>query len=110
MKQPPVTLTSQHRAIVESAIRETCTTRKWQLRTVNVRTNHVHSVISADKKPEAILSALKANATREMRQAGAWTGVISPWAHGGSKKYLWDDKELADAIAYVESGQGEPLD
>jgi len=28
MKQPPVNLTSQQRTIVESAIRETCTTRK----------------------------------------------------------------------------------
>jgi len=110
MKQPPVTLTSHQRAIVEAAIRETCTTRKWQLWTVNVRTNHVHSVISADKKPEAILGALKANATRAMGQAGAWTGGTSPWAHGGSKKYLWDDKELANGIAYVDGVQGEPLD
>jgi REP element-mobilizing transposase RayT len=110
MKQPPLILTQPQRAIVELSIRETCAIRKWQLCTVNVRTNHVHSVISADKKPEAILSALKANATRAMRQAGAWMADLSPWAHGGSKKYLWDDKELADAIAYVDGAQGEPLD
>jgi REP element-mobilizing transposase RayT len=109
MKQPPVNLTSQQRAIVESAIRETCTKRKWQLWTVNVRTNHVHSVISADKKPEAIRSALKANATRAMRESGVWKSELSPWSFGGSEKYLWDDKELADAIAYVDGAQGQPL-
>ena len=77
-----MTLTSQQRVIVESSIRETCAIRKWQLCTVNVRTNHVHCVISADKKPEAILRTLKANATRAMRETGAWMSDLSPWAHG----------------------------
>jgi len=92
------------------AIRETCTTRRWQLWTVNVRTNHVHAVGSANKKPDAVLTALKANATRAMREAGLWTSELSPWESRGSKKYLWTEKQLADAIAYVEYDQGEPLD
>ena len=103
-------LSSHQRQVVESAIRETCAIRKWQLWVVNVRTNHVHAVVTADKKPEAIVSALKANATRAMKEAGIWTSELSPWSFGGSRKYLWDDKELADAIAYVEADQGEPLD
>jgi len=110
LKQPPVKLSSHQRQVVESAIRETCAIRKWQLWVVNVRTNHVHAVVTADKKPEAIVSALKANATRAMKEAGIWTSELSPWSFGGSRKYLWDDKELADAIAYVEADQGEPLD
>ena len=110
MTQPPVDLTSQRRKVVESAIRETCNLRKWQLWTVNVRTNHVHAVVSGNKKPEAIVGALKANATRAMRVAGVWTSKLSPWSFGGSRKYLWDAKELTDAIAYVECNQGEPLD
>jgi len=64
LQQPPVKLNSRHRRVVESAIRETCAIRGWQLWTVNVRTNHVHAVVSAHKKPEAMLSAMKANATR----------------------------------------------
>jgi REP element-mobilizing transposase RayT len=107
MKQPPVKLSSRHRKIVESAIRETCEIRNWQLWTINVRTNHVHVAVSANKKPEAILSAIKANATRAMKEAGIWTSELSPWSFGGSRKYLWDDKELAEAIAYVECDQGE---
>ena len=78
--------------------------------TVNVRTNHVHAVVSANKKPDAVLSALKANATRVMREVRLWTSELSPWEFRGSKKYLWDEKQLTDAIAYVECDQGEPLD
>ena len=110
LKQPPVTLGSRQRAVIKAAIRETCTIRLWQLWSVNVRTNHIHAVVSANQKPDAVLSALKANATRAMREAGLWTSTLSPWEHRGSKKYLWDEKQLADAIAYVEYDQGEPLD
>jgi len=67
-------------------------------------------VVTADKKPEAVLNGLKANATRMMREAGVWNSDLSPWAFGGSKKRLWDEKQLADAIAYVDCDQGEPLD
>ena len=110
LQQQPVRLDSRRRPIVEAAIRETCLIRTWQLWTINVRTNHVHVVISAPKNPKAILSALKANATRALKEAGIWTSELSPWSFGGSRKYLWDDDELADAIAYVESAQGDPLD
>jgi len=110
LEQPPVKLNSPQRAVVEFAIRETCKIRRWRLWTVNVRTNHVHAVISASKKPEGVLSALKANATRLMREAGLWTNELSPWEFRGSKKYLWDDDQLSKAIAYVECDQGEPLD
>ncbi len=110
MKQPPVKLDSRQRAVVESAIKETCRIRGWQVWALNVRTNHVHTVLSASKKPEAIMSAIKANATGAMRAAGVWTTHLSPWEFRGSKKYLWDEKELANAISYVESGQGQPLD
>src|SRR5688572_22506093 len=110
MKQPAVKLNSHLRKIVESAIRETCAIRKWKIWTLNVRTNHIHTVVSASLKPERILSALKANATRAMKENGVWTSEFSPWSAGGSRKYLWDDEELAEAIAYVEYGQSKPLD
>jgi REP element-mobilizing transposase RayT len=109
LKQRPVILNSQQRSVTESAIRETCKIRRWELWTVNVRTNHVHAVVSSSKKPDAVLSALKANTTRALREARLWKSELSPWAFRGSKKYLWDEKQLTDAIAYVELGQGEPL-
>jgi hypothetical protein len=45
--QPPVKLGSKVRKIVEKAIRETCDVRKWTLWAFNVRTNHIHSVVTA---------------------------------------------------------------
>ena len=44
-----------------------------------------------------------------MREAGCWSGDLSPWARGGSKKYLWTEEELANAIAYVVEDQGDLL-
>ena len=58
---------------------------------------------------ERIAIAFKANATRKMREAGTWQIGRSPWVRRESKKYLWTEKELMDAIAYVLYDQGEPL-
>jgi hypothetical protein len=45
-----------------------------------------------------------------MREAHTWQSERSPWVGGGgSKKYLWNEKALVDAIAYVLYDQGEPL-
>ena len=109
LKNPPVRLSSKEREAVEAGIRETCKVRKWDLWAMNVRTNHVHTVLSAQGKPEKILTALKANATRKLREAGCWQSNDSPWADRGSKRYLWTEQDVVDAIAYVEYDQGEPL-
>jgi REP element-mobilizing transposase RayT len=109
MRQPPVILDSKKRSAVDSGIRNICSKRKWSLWALAVRTNHVHSVVSASTKADLMLSALKAHATRSMREAGCWTSGLSPWAARGSKKYLWTEQDLIDAIAYVLEGQGDPL-
>ena len=109
LKHAPVVLDEEQRESVSQAIRETCDLRKWLLRALNVRTNHVHAVLSTDVRPELTLNALKANATRSMKEAGCWNGDLSPWARNGSKLYLWTEEELANAIAYVVEDQGEPL-
>src|SRR6185295_17833407 len=52
LKTKPLVLNPiQHRA-VEDAIRETCSIRKWSLLAINVRTNHVHTVVVAHKHPD----------------------------------------------------------
>ena len=33
----------------------------------------------------------------------------TPWARKGSKRYLWTEQDLLNAIAYVLYDQGEPL-
>ena len=94
---------------VQSAIKETCEIRKWELWVSNIRTNHVHTVVSALCKPEPILNALKANATRKMRESGCWLSERGPWVRRGSKRYLWTEEDLRNAIAYVLYEQGDSL-
>ena len=109
LAQRPVKLDARRRAAVEHAVKETCGIRKWRLWAFNIRTNHVHTVVSALCAPEGILSAFKANATRKMRESGCWQSERSPWAFRGSKRRIWDEQQLVNAIAYVLYEQGEPL-
>ena len=46
LKAKPVHLTAAMRDIVAETIREVCTHRNWTLLALNVRTNHVHAVVT----------------------------------------------------------------
>ena len=48
LKRPPAKLTARRRAAIDGAIRETLRIRKWNLWALNTRTNHVHTVVSAN--------------------------------------------------------------
>ena len=109
IKIKPLILSPRQRRIVEDAIRETCRIRKWSLLALNVRTNHVHLVVTAHKKPELVLNACKANATRRLREEGLWGYLFSPWAFKGSKRRLWNERSVERAIEYVLFGQGDEL-
>ncbi len=110
LKDKPVLLNTKQRETVEFAIRETCEKRNWLLRAINVRTNHVHTVITIGlEKPEKALNAFKANATRKMREDKCWNSENSPWAVKGSRRYLWNERSIEIAIEYVINGQGVEL-
>jgi REP element-mobilizing transposase RayT len=109
MKHPPVTLEAARRRAVDAAIRETCDRCGWELIALNVRTNHVHSVVSAPVPPERVRNAFKGYATRRMREEGCWPYDSSPWSRGGSRRYLWTEQEVASAVVYVRDRQGEDL-
>ena len=70
LKHAPVILDVRQHKVVEAAVRGVCDYRSYILRALNARTNHVHCVVSAMCKPEPILDALKAYATRALRRAG----------------------------------------
>ncbi|MBX7061661.1 MAG: transposase [Pyrinomonadaceae bacterium] len=82
MHQPAVILTEQMRVIVHDSIRSLCNTREFILKAVNIRTNHGHIVLSASQKPERIADALKANATKALREAGLVGPKERVWARG----------------------------
>jgi REP element-mobilizing transposase RayT len=109
LKSAPLILGARERKSIEVAVRETCEIRNWVLFALNVRTNHVHTVVKADRDSEMVLIALKANATRELRASGLWTYGFSPWARKGSERKLWTEQSVARAVEYVLYGQGNDL-
>jgi REP element-mobilizing transposase RayT len=102
-------LDGKQRGAVQKAIEECCLLREWLLRAVNVRTNHVHSTVSATQKPEGILNAFKANATKYLRAAQLVSPEQKIWSRGGSTRYLWKPEHVNRANDYVLNGQGDDL-
>jgi hypothetical protein len=89
--QPPVQLNKARRRNIKAAIKETCEVRRWSLWALNIRSIHVHTVVTAPCDPERVLVALKANATRKMREMNCWHSERSPWSRRGSKRRLWKE-------------------
>ena len=109
MAQEPFVLDARHREMVEGAIRDVCVHRGWTLHALNVRTNHVHVVVSARLTPEQVMTSLKAWSTRRLREAGLVDEAVKPWSRHGSTRYLWRDDEIEAACGYVLEGQGGDL-
>jgi len=110
LKREAVILNAAQRKSVEKAIRETCTKRGWILLAINVRTNHVHIVVSiGEGSSSRALNAFKANATRVMKVDGCWTLAETPWVDKGSRRFLWNARSVERAIDYILYGQGDDL-
>jgi REP element-mobilizing transposase RayT len=107
LKHAPTVLDARQRRTVDRAVREVCAHRGYALLAVNVRTNHVHTVLSAARDPEPILDALKAYATRALRRAALASPTTKLWVRHGSTRYLWKEQHVEKAIAYVLYGQGD---
>ncbi len=106
---PEFLLNGPQRSCVENSIRRVYSFRGYNLQAINVRTNHVHAVISAALKPESLINAFKANATRELRENGLVNIEITVWSRGGSRRYLCKPNNVDAAIDYVVNGQGDDL-
>jgi REP element-mobilizing transposase RayT len=110
LKHKPQLLDAIRRSSVESAVREVCVHRNWILRAINVRTNHVHTVVSiGEKSPSNALNSFKSYATRKMRENNCWEFEHSPWSDKGSKRWLWNEQSIEIAVDYVKNGQGDDL-
>jgi REP element-mobilizing transposase RayT len=109
LKHQPIKLNYRQRKAVERAVREVCLHRKYFLRAINVRTNHVHVIVSAMCKPEPILSAFMSYSTRMLRRLGLLSPEIKPWARDGSTIYLWQERDVAKGMEYVLLGQDIPF-
>lgn len=110
LKSEDVALNARQRKIVEKTIREVCEFKDWALHAINVRTNHVHTVVSTgNHSVDSALNAFKSYSTRKLKENDCWNFSHSPWSNKGSKRFLWNEKSLEIAIEYVVSGQGGNL-
>lgn len=106
---PPLTLSEAMRTAAARAISDVCLHYGWQLHALNVRTNHVHVVVSGGAPPERMMNAFKAWATRRFRESGLVTPGTKVWTRHGSTRYLWAEPDVVAAAAYVLEGQGPDL-
>jgi REP element-mobilizing transposase RayT len=110
MRQEPYLLDQSRREVVLRTIKETAAHRKWKLWAVHVRLNHVHTVISADCKPEKVMVDLKAWCSRRLREAFQEDADRDRWTQHGSTRYLNDPGSFEAAERYVVDEQGEPME
>jgi REP element-mobilizing transposase RayT len=107
---PPVSLNAAMRKSVEIAIRNLCEKRGWELLAINICTNHGHVVINIfGGYVDQALIAIKARSTHQMRQDQLWIHGHSPWADKGSKRRLWNENSIWEAVNYVLNEQGDDL-
>lgn len=109
LKSAPFKLNPRQRNAVKDAIKNVCKFHDHQLFALNVRTNHVHIVVSAGRKAELMMHSFKAYATRRLRGDGLINAEDKVWARHGSTKYLWTNEHIEQATEYVLYGQGDDL-
>ena len=105
MSQEAFVLEQAHREAVDAAIRDVSAHRGWTLHALNVRTNHVHLVVSAGLTPEQVMTSLKAWSTRRLRETGLIADGFKPWSRHGSTRYLWRGDQVEAACCYVLDAQ-----
>jgi REP element-mobilizing transposase RayT len=112
MAEAAVLLSDEQRSIVEQTIRDHCRIRGWLLRAVNVRTNHVHVVVTANREAVEVMNQLKAWCSRKLSDAAGLVGPVAKKAgrrhwftEGGDKQTIDTEDYFANAIRYVSEGQ-----
>lgn len=109
MKQEPTVFDKKERICVLEAVKEVCDFRGYELLAINIRTNHLHAVVSANTNPDKIVNEFKAYATRKLREENLVEKDKTIWARGKSRRYLWKLKHVEIAIEYVLFGQGDEI-
>ena len=110
MVEETVVLSAAQRTLVEHTIREHCRIRKWPLHAVNVRTNHIHVVVTADCDANEVMNQLKAWCSRKLSDAAGLENTVAVKA--GRRRWFTEggDKELIDNEAYLHNAIQYVLD
>jgi REP element-mobilizing transposase RayT len=99
--QSAVILSGTQRKLVGEAITEVCSHRGYLLRALNIRSNHLHSVVSMSVNPEKIVNDFKAYSTRMLRSDCQVSSDQKVWSRGASTRYLWKPRHVEAAVDYV---------
>jgi REP element-mobilizing transposase RayT len=105
--EQPVILTKSQRDLIDQVIVKHCEIRGWQLRARNVRTNHVHIVVTAPGvEPKIIREQIKAWGSRRLSEqaglvGGGKDGQRRWWTEGGDIELIWNKEQLQAVIHYV---------
>lgn len=111
MRGQQVALDKLSRGVVKRAIEDHCTLRRWRILALNVRTQHVHIVLThVLVRPELAAGQLKSWATRRLREAGLAPDQDRLWTREASTRYLFFQEAVDGAVVYVLHEQGAPLD
>ncbi len=106
LKHDVILLNDGHRKVVKSEIEYHCKRRDWKLWVVNVRTNHLHVVITASGRTgDKVRDQLKANCTRGIRGIDSRFADRPVWTTKGDVQFLKTDDELNQAILYAGAAQ-----
>lgn len=109
MDQSPYALDGVRRDAVLQALQHVCAHRGWVLLAAHVRTNHVHAVVRAEARPEKIMNAFKAYASRLLNEMQVDVAGRKRWARHGSTRWLITDDNITAAIHYVVNEQGDEM-
>ncbi len=104
MKEAAFTLSTAQREIVELTIRKHCDIRNWRLHAVNVRSNHVHVVVTAaGYRSQTVRDQFKAWSSRRLKEAGVTRDNF--WTEGCSRRRVNSEEDLEAAVVYVLDAQ-----
>lgn len=112
LAEPPVLLSAEQQAIVRKTFRKHCSIRGWRIHALNVRSNHVHLVVTADCSWEVVRDQIKAWCLRRLSDAAGLTEPVAKKAgrrhwftEGGDAEYIDSQEYLVNAIFYVNEKQ-----
>lgn len=105
LQQEAVKFDPAQRLVIERTLHEVAAHKRWTIHAVNVRTNHVHVVVTASTTPELVMNAFKSWSTRRLREAGLADADDRLWSRHGSTIYLFRPENMAEKIRYVNDGQ-----
>ncbi len=110
MTAEPVILNETQRALVDAVIAKHCEIRQWVLHALNVRSNHIHIVVSAALVGTEVRAQIKAWCSRRLsEQAGlegrSKNGLCRWFSERGDIEWIDQEEHLENAIRYVDEMQ-----